>query len=55
MKQFAKIFAHMFDPNPTDSQVARNRQIHREWDRQRSKALTPTELAEIDAIFARNL
>jgi hypothetical protein len=29
--------------------------IYREWDRQRSIARTPSELAEIDAIFARNV
>lgn len=29
--------------------------IHREWDRQRSRAMSPSELSEIDAIFGRNL
>jgi len=29
--------------------------VYREWDRQRSMARTPNELAEIDAIFSRSL
>jgi len=29
--------------------------IYREWDYQRSIARSPNELAEIDAIFSRNL
>lgn len=27
--------------------------IYREWDRQRARAKTPSELSEIDAIFSR--
>lgn len=27
--------------------------IYREWDKQRANAKTPSELAEIDAIFSR--
>ncbi len=55
MKQFAKLFAHMFSADPTDADAARRHQIHREWDRARAGALTPSERSEIDAIFARNL
>lgn len=29
--------------------------IYKEWDKQRSLARTPNELAEIDAIFARHV
>lgn len=29
--------------------------IYKEWDKQRSLAKTPNELAEIDAIFARHV
>jgi hypothetical protein len=29
--------------------------MYREWDRQRARALTPSDRAEIDAIFARHL
>ncbi len=55
MKPFAKLFAHMFSDSPTDLESMRNSQIRREWDRQRNSAASPAELAEIDAIFARNL
>lgn len=55
MKPFAKLFAHMFSPMPTDNDTIRASRVRREWDRQRSLAMSPSELAEIDAIFARNL
>lgn len=29
--------------------------FYREWDKQRSLARTPSELAEIDAIFSRHM
>jgi hypothetical protein len=45
----------MFDHAHLDPEVARRRQIHREWDRQRAMAVTPSERSEIDAIFGRNL
>jgi hypothetical protein len=45
----------MFDHGTLDDEASRNRQIHREWDRQRAMALTPAERSEIDAIFSRNL
>ena len=37
------------------SATSENSKLHREWDRQRSMARTPSELSEIDAIFARHL
>lgn len=55
MKQFAQMFARVFAAGPEDPEMARIRQIHREWDLQRRAARTPAEAAEIDAIFARNL
>lgn len=55
MKPFAQVFANLFGAESLDPETARNRQIHREWDRQRARATTPSELEEIDAIFARNL
>jgi hypothetical protein len=55
VKPFAKVFASMFDHAPLDPEADRRRQIHREWDRQRAKALTASERNEIDAIFSRNL
>ena len=55
MKPFAKIFASVFDREPQSRDAANRRQIHREWARQRARALTPADQAEIDAIFSRNL
>jgi hypothetical protein len=55
VKPFARVFANMFDHGSLDHESDRRRQIHREWDRQRSLATSPSDLAEIDAIFARNL
>ena len=54
MKSFGKLFATLFD-HQSDPEAGRRRQIYREWDRQRSNALSPADQAEIDAIFARNL
>ena len=55
MKPFAKVIASLFGTESFDQETARSRQIHREWDRQRAQALTPSEREEIDAIFSRNL
>ena len=55
MRPFAKVFAAMFGAESFDSETARSRQIHREWDRQRANAMSPAEREEIDAIFSRNL
>ena len=55
MKPFAKIFASVFDRQPLSDEAATRRHIHREWDRQRARALTPSDRAEIDAIFSRHL
>jgi len=55
VKPFAKVFASVFGTDTLDHESARSRQIHRDWDRQRALATSPSERAEIDAIFARNL
>ncbi len=55
MKPLAKVLSSIFAVEPLDQDAARARQIHREWDRQRSQAMTPAEREEIDAIFSRNL
>ena len=55
MNTLAKVFSSMFDRQPLNSEGARRQQIHREWDRQRALAMSPADLAEIDAIFARSL
>ena len=53
MKQVSKMFNRIFsigeDRKPTTAS------IYQEWDRMRSKAMTPSEVAEIDAIFSRAL
>jgi len=55
MKPFAKVFASMFDRQAHDDSVSARRALHREWDRQRANALTPSARAEIDAIFSRSI
>lgn len=55
MRPFAKVFASIFDREPKNPEAAHRRQIHREWDRQRARALSPSDRDEIDAIFARHL
>lgn len=39
---------------PTSGLTDRDR-IYREWSIQRSRAISPSDLAEIDAIFSRHL
>jgi hypothetical protein len=55
MKPFAKVFASLLRTDPIDDRGSARRQIHREWDRQRALAVSPSERAEIDAIFSRHL
>lgn len=50
MKAFSRLFTKIFTIATNE-----NEKFHREWDRQRSKAMSPNELAEIDAIFARHI
>lgn len=52
MKAFARLFAGLFERDATSSETQK---IYREWDRQRARAISPNDLAEIDAIFARHL
>ncbi len=53
MAPFASMFANLFDRG--DADTAHRRQIIREWNKQRARAISPNDLAEIDAIFARHL
>ena len=55
MNTLAKMFSSMFDRQPLNSEGARRQQINREWARQRALAVSPADLAEINAIFARSL
>ena len=50
MKAFSRLFANLFT-NPKRI----NEGIYREWDKQRAKAMSPSELSEIDAIFSRHV
>ena len=50
MKAFTRLFANIFTTATSDSE-----KIHREWDRQRARAMSPSELSEIDAIFSRSI
>ena len=51
MKALARLFAGIFPDLPKSE----NEKIHREWDRQRARAMSPSELSEIDAIFSRSI
>jgi hypothetical protein len=51
MKAFTRLFENLFTKNATSE----TGKIYREWDRQRSRAISPNDLAEIDAIFSRHL
>lgn len=49
MKTLKRAFSNIFT---SPKRVSSN--IYIEWDRQRAKALGPSDLAEIDAIFSRH-
>lgn len=51
MKAFVRLITRII-PNVVISDVEK---IHIEWDKQRAKAMSPSELSEIDAIFARHI
>jgi hypothetical protein len=49
MKSLRNLFSGIFSPAKSEGQ-----KIYREWDRQRSRAMSPSEVSEIDAIFSRH-
>jgi hypothetical protein len=51
MKAFTRLFANLF----TNTATSGTEKVYREWDRQRARAISPNDLSEIDAIFARHL
>jgi len=51
MKTLKRAFENFF----TSRTTSETEKIYREWDRQRLRAVGPTDLAEIDAIFSRHL
>ena len=52
MKASLRLFMNLFTK---DAKSIDQWKIHQEWDRQRARALSPSELSEIDAIFSRQL
>lgn len=48
MTTIKKIFSRLFTVATSEKS-----EFYREWDELRSKALSPSEVAEIDAIFSR--
>lgn len=55
MSTFGNVFANLLGTRPEDNGTAARRHIQRAWDRERSRAVTPSHRAEVDAIFARYL
>lgn len=49
MKAFSRLIKDVF-ANTTNDRA----NIYRDWDKMRSKATGPNDLAEIDAIFSRH-
>jgi hypothetical protein len=49
MKAITNLFSRMFK-SYNDEML----NIHREWDKQRARSMSPAETAEIDAIFSRH-
>ncbi len=55
MKPFARMFDAMFPRTALDPEAETRQAINWEWDRQRARAVSASDLAEIDAIFSRAL
>ena len=55
MEKLLDRISKTFYYRPKNEEKSKTKDIYREWDYQRSKALGPSDLAEIDAIFSRHL
>lgn len=55
MEKLLDRISKKFYYSPKSNEKSQTRDVYREWDYQRSKALGPSDLAEIDAIFSRHL
>ena len=55
MKHLGSIVNSLLGGIGQDEATTQRKQIYRDWDRERRNALTPSDLAEIDAIFSRAL
>ena len=51
MKALTRLFARILP----DIVTSETEKMYREWDRQRARAMSPSELSEIDAIFSRSI
>lgn len=55
MEKLLDRISKKFYYSPKNDEKSKTRDIYREWEHQRSKAMGPSDLAEIDAIFSRHL
>ena len=55
MKKFNAFVSSLLPSRNIDPELAARKEIYREWDRERRRAVSPSDLAEIDAIFSRAL
>ena len=55
MKHLGSIVHSLLGGLRQDEATTQRKQIYRDWDRERRNALTPSDLAELDAIFSRAL
>lgn len=53
MKKFGEAIIGIFSLG--ERPLSEKEKIHREWDKQRSRAMSPSERSDIDAIFSRAL
>lgn len=55
MKKIKSMLSGVFSTAKPKSEYWSTLRLRHEWDRQRARAKSPSELAEIDAIFSRAL
>ena len=55
MKKFNAFVNSLLPSRKIDPEIAARKELYREWDRERRRAVSPGDLAEIDAIFSRAL
>lgn len=57
MKSLGAFFSNLFgtlSAEDRSEEAMKRRNLYREWDKQRARAISPSDLAEIDAIFSRH-
>ena len=55
MKKLSSFVHTLLPSRNIDPELAARKEIYREWDRERRRAVSASDLAEIDAIFSRAL